>query len=94
MSQKWQKQEINQSGDPLSGYQGKPILGQQGPNARYLGRVIVELWEIKDAKNDSYNIAISSGAVDRDNATLIERIAVALSARVQAAKAQGKRLFE
>ncbi len=94
MSHEWKQQETNQTGDPLSGYQGRPILGQQGPNARYLGRVIVELWETQNTMNDSYNIAISSGAVDEDNATLIERIAGALVTRVQAAKNQGKRLFE
>lgn len=94
MSHEWKKQETNQMGDPLSGYRGEPILGKQGPNARYLGRVIVELWEINSTKNDSYNIAISAGAVDEDNSTLIERIAAALSSRVQAANAQGRRLFE
>jgi hypothetical protein len=94
MSQEWKKQETTRMGDPLSGYQGRPILGQQGPNAKYLGRVIVELWETNSTTNDSNNIAVSAGAVDEDNATFIERIAAALSERVQAAKAQGKRLFE
>ncbi len=94
MSHEWKKQETHQTDAPLANYQGMPILGQQGPSAQYLGRVIIELWETNGTKDDVNNIAISAGAVDEDNSTLTERIAAALSTKVQTAKARGKRLFE
>lgn len=82
MSQ-WQKQEASNSAvDPLANSIGVPILGQQGPNAQYMGRVIVELWETGDGKDDSYHIAFRIDAATGDEKTLLQRVAAALSARV------------
>ncbi|QBD76418.1 hypothetical protein EPA93_10515 [Ktedonosporobacter rubrisoli] len=94
MSQQWQgEQRQTQAVDVLSSVRNQPILGQQGANATYVGRVIVELWETS-AKDDSKGIAISVSAMNGDNATLLERVANGLLKRVQSAASQGKRLFE
>lgn len=82
MSQ-WQEKRVSGSAnDPLANNIGRPILGQQGANATYVGRVIIELWEHGDGLDDSYHITASIDAVNGDEKTLLKRIATALPARV------------
>ncbi len=77
------KKEISSStGDPLAHNIGMPILGQQGVNSTFVGRVIVELWEESDGLDDSYHIAFSIDAASGDEKTLLQRVSLALSARV------------
>ncbi len=82
MSQWEKKMAPGSTSDPLANHIGMPILGQQGPNAQFVGRVIVELWENNDGKDDSYHIAFSVDAVSGDEKALLKRVAAALPARV------------
>src|SRR5579884_95582 len=79
---KWMNRE-SQGYDPLVGYQNKPIISSGQGNQRYLGRVIVELWEDGSSHDDSYKIAYSARAIDGYNEKLVQRVAAALPVRIQ-----------
>jgi hypothetical protein len=80
----WEKKMVPGTGsDPLAKHIGVPILGKQGINAQYVGRVIVELWDHGDGVDDSYHIAYSIEPAIGDAKTLIKRVAAALPARVK-----------
>ena len=70
--------------DPLENLYGKPMISQENPDTRYLGRVIIELYEspgASDAAGLAYTIDPASGT-NIDEKTLIKRIADALSLRI------------
>lgn len=67
--------------DPLHGYHGKPIVSDAVPGESYVGRVIVELWDVP-GRGDESNLAISVDAVDRDQPQLLQRVAAALPRRL------------
>jgi hypothetical protein len=77
------KAEVSSVDDPLMGYQKKPIISRGGPKSTYRGRVIIELWDNAGSPDDADNIAMAVGAVDGNNALLLERVASALSKRLQ-----------
>ncbi len=78
------KAEISEVDDPLVGYHKKPIISlASSPNAKYLGRVIVELWDNTGARDDADALTISAGAMDGKHGKLLARIAEALLVRVQ-----------
>jgi len=68
--------------DAFAGMYHRPILGGGKGTATYVGRVVVELLESPTARSDAHQLALSSGAVDGDHATLIERVAAALPRRL------------
>jgi hypothetical protein len=80
-SSSWSSQQSTVP-DPLKGYQRVPIISGGGPNSKYLGRVIIELWQEDGASDDSKMIAISADAVDGKHAQLLPRIAAALAQRM------------
>ena len=72
--------------DPLEGYHGKPIISGGGSHDRYIGRVILELWErprgADPGVNDVNYFSMTSDATDGDAAGLLRRLADALPVRV------------
>lgn len=90
----WQK-SVSSTADPLASYVGRPIISEGGANRKYIGRVIVELWEPVPQSgannsiviNDVNSMAISADAApsataNGDHATLLDRVAAALPQRV------------
>ena len=70
--------------DYLKEVRGKPMITEEMPGTRYLGRVIVELYEIHgepDDRNIAYSIDTAHGA-NIEAKTLVKRIAAALYNRV------------
>jgi hypothetical protein len=82
MSKQWEKR-VSTAPDPLKDFRKKPIISGGGPKAKYLGRVIVELWDTGEGRDDSYNIAYSSAPVDGKYTELVKRVATALVERVR-----------
>ena len=81
MSHQW-KGSVSKVADPLEGFQGQPIVSLVGPNQRYLGRVVVELYETpnsSDVNQLAFTIDAANGV---DSSDLLKRIAAALSLRV------------
>lgn len=67
--------------DPLADYHGKPLISQASPRCKYLGRIIVELWE-QPGFSDAQSIALSvQGTESVGTAELLQRIAEALPIR-------------
>lgn len=70
--------------NPLAGMCRKPILGREGPDSHFIGRVIIELFEGSHIRSDadgfvmSINPAIGSNLSQQE---LLNRIAAALPAR-------------
>jgi len=90
----WQK-SVSPVADPLAAYAGRPIISGAVSNRKYIGRVIVELWELVPQSgqtspvviDDVDGIAISADATPSatasgDHATLLDRVAAALPQRV------------
>jgi hypothetical protein len=75
--------EVTQVDDPLAGYRKQPIISRGGPNASYVGCVIIEFWEDATAHDDGDRLAISADAVDGNHAQLLDRIAAALPLRLR-----------
>jgi hypothetical protein len=70
--------------DPMQNVYGKPMISEEHPHTRYLGRVVIELYEspgASDVNGLAYTIDPASG-VNIDEKTLIKRIADALSLRI------------
>ena len=88
MAKEWNQQTTADAAisDPLANHRNVPILAEVGPDSRYVGRVIVELFDDDSSKPDSNKIAFSVGAVDGNKAVLIQRVADALVKRVQQTK--------
>lgn len=66
--------------DLFEGLHGRPIVGQGGAEAEYVGRVIVELWE-KPGSTDSQMLAYSVYPVSGNSVRLMDRIVSALPIR-------------
>jgi hypothetical protein len=69
------------SAEPLAQFAGKPVLAAQ-PGAKYVGRVVVEVWDTGRSSDQSHGLAFSSEAVDGNHGALLKRVAAGLSARV------------
>ncbi len=81
MSKEWQ-QSTNQHADPLSAYHNLPIVSEPGPNQKYIGRVIIELYEDGSTRSDASKIAYSATSVDGNSKAFALRVAQALIARL------------
>lgn len=81
-SGKWVAQ-ILPADDPLLPYRKKPIMSDAGPNATYVGRVVLELWSDGGVSDDAKMLAITADAVDGKHTQLLERVAQALSRKMQ-----------
>lgn len=68
--------------EPLASFAGKPILASQGSGSKYIGRVVVEVWDTGTSIDPSYGLSFSSDAVDGNQKALLRRVAAGLSARV------------
>jgi hypothetical protein len=77
------KAEILSVDDPLAPYRKTPVISGAGPNATYLGRVVVELWSDGGVSDDAQMIAITADAVDGKHANLLERVTRALTLQMQ-----------
>jgi hypothetical protein len=77
------KAEISPVDDPLAAYRKQPVISGAGSNATYVGRVVIELWSDGGVSDDAKMIAITADAVDGKHANLLERVALALTRRMQ-----------
>lgn len=83
MASQWSGQ-VGKATNPLNGFEGKPIISQAG-QTKYLGRVVIELWESPDpsdslgAKGLAY---VSDAATGVDWRDLLRRVAAALPSRI------------
>ncbi len=59
-----------------------PIISAAGPKDKYLGRVVIEFYEIDGAQSDADGIAYSVDALDGNHARLASRVAAAFATRV------------
>jgi hypothetical protein len=69
---------------PLAGTGGKPLLGREGSDKRYVGRVIIELYEGPHIASDMDGLVMSISPAIGSNLSqqeLLSRIAVALPSR-------------
>jgi hypothetical protein len=78
----WSKSDSSVA-DPLAQYAHKPMLAAAGKGAKYLGRVIIEVWETGNATDDSQRLTFSSEAVDGNHEALLTRVAAGLPKRVE-----------
>jgi hypothetical protein len=80
------KLESTNQPDPLASVYGKPMIGVETPGLRFLGRVIIELYESTDRPEpDDRNIVCSidkAEGVNISSKTLLQRIATAFATRV------------
>jgi hypothetical protein len=77
------KASVESADDPLAAYHLKPVISSGGPNATYLGRIVIELWDTPEARDDAYRIAMTSEEVDGKHADLLARLAAALPTVIQ-----------
>lgn len=77
----WTKQ-ILQADGPRSLDAKGPIISAAGSNDRYLGRVVIEFYEVAGAKNDAEGVAYAVEAVNGDHKGLARRVAAAFVARL------------
>ena len=73
--------------DPLAQYYGQPILRSSGSNGMYLGRIILELYDIRhpkevttDMHNLRYTVDPASGLTESE---LVQRVAAAFPLRAK-----------
>jgi hypothetical protein len=70
--------------NPLNGFEGRPIISGAG-RGRYLGRVVIEVWESPDA-NDTLGAKglayMPDAATGVDWLDLLRRVAAALPTRI------------
>ena len=70
--------------DPLAAHHGKPLISGASTHVRYLGRVVIELYESEGTTDEmglAYTIDPASDA-GLDAATLVKRISEAFVIRV------------
>jgi len=83
----WQG-KAGKSRNALSGSEGKPIISQAGPGARYLGRVVIELWDHPDhpdktgAATLAYQVDLGAGS-PLNQVELLDRASQAFPIRFQ-----------
>jgi hypothetical protein len=89
---KWEVRTDGRVVDPFQGKHGKPIISGSGPNSRYIGRVVIELWEspetpasaITPAAIDACHLGLLIDPAGKVNGNeLMQRIASALPVHVQ-----------
>lgn len=69
---------------PLAGFEGKPMLSSERPGKRFIGRIIVELYEGSYIEDDAHGLVMSLNpaiGVDISQGELLKRIAAALPGR-------------
>lgn len=81
-SHNW-KASVGHVNDPLAAFHKKPIISSGGTDATYVGRIVIEMWDTPEARDDADRIAITSDAVDGKHADLLVRLAKALPSIVQ-----------
>jgi hypothetical protein len=75
--------KLSSAPDIFSGARGKPVLGAAGETKRYVGRVVVELWEPIVGEPEDYRfMAFTAEAVDGNHKDLAERVGSALMSQV------------
>lgn len=83
----WQVTETAGMPDPLADFHHRPIISAGGKGMVYVGRIIIELWDIaesaRDSAGDSYSIAVSADAHDGDAEALAKRVASAFPERMK-----------
>jgi hypothetical protein len=70
---------------PFAGFGGKPIIGKEGPNQHFVGRVVVELFEGPGIESDAHGLALiinPSLESTLSQHDLLKRIAAALPGRI------------
>ncbi len=90
----WEKQ-VSSAPDPLAAFRGKPVISGGGANRKYIGRVIVELWELVPQSGQTSPVVIDdvdgiairadatpSATASGDHAALLDRVAAALPQRI------------
>lgn len=77
----WIKGNIT-SGSPRTLDVKGPIISQAGPKDKYLGRIIIEFYEIDGARTEADGVAYLVDAMNGDHATLAARVAAAFAAKV------------
>ncbi|MCS6846511.1 MAG: hypothetical protein RMN52_02200 [Anaerolineae bacterium] len=60
----------------------EPIISAAGKDSKFLGRVIIEYYEIPGAKSDADGVAYLVEAVNGDHRGLAKRVAVGFVARL------------
>ena len=75
------QKQISDVPDPLSAFRGMPAISTAVPQAYYVGRLIVELWEQPDI-SDAAGIALQIDPANGDSTALLHRIAAALPPRL------------
>lgn len=86
MAHQPQEKAVKSFSDPLAEYHGKPLVGVSSSHSRYLGRVVVELYEspLHDSASDGLVFSADLGLnVGIDYNELLRRVAAALPRRVQ-----------
>lgn len=78
----WNMETSTAVDDPLTGYDKKPVISRGGSNATYAGRVIIEMWD-GVGRDDGDRIALVVGAIDGHHGEFLERVAAALTLRLQ-----------
>jgi hypothetical protein len=69
--------------DLLKDHRKRPIISDGGPKAKFVGRVIIEMWEDDSPLDDGNKIAIVPNAMDGKHAQFLERVAAALALHMQ-----------
>ncbi len=69
---KW-KATLGQVDHPLAPYRGKPVYSGAGKDSRYLGRVILELWEVQGPNGPAVTTSLGTDPVDGDGRGLSEK---------------------
>lgn len=81
-------QSVGPVDDPLEHHRQRPVISVGAPGAKYLGRVVIELWD-DGTGADVRNLAFGIDAIG-DSAELLTRVVAAFPAR--ASSAPGVRL--
>lgn len=67
--------------EPLAGLGGKPIIGQETANTRFVGRIVVELFEGPYISSDAHGLVMQVGPSAQSGLSqleLLKRIVAAL----------------
>lgn len=77
----WIQGSATSSGPPSLDTKG-PIISAAGPKDKYLGRLVIEFYEMDGARSDADGVVYMSDATDGDHAKLARRVAAALATRI------------
>lgn len=79
----WKSKVSQSTSDPFKDFEKKPMFGQGPENKRYLGRVVIEMWDDGSSVDDANKIIFTADAVDGDHSSFLKRVASALAKRTQ-----------